>query len=92
MTFAQVSDDAHDVEAGLKGGVRSRKGSLAYMTAQTLAELLASLPEEERIILTLYYVKSLSSAEIAQMLRVPERSVTHVIISGRARLTMGIDL
>ena len=38
------------------------------MTSETLAQLLASLPEEERVILTLHYVRSLSSAEIAAML------------------------
>jgi DNA-directed RNA polymerase specialized sigma24 family protein len=53
---------------------------------QTLAELLASLPEEERIILTLHYLRSKSSADIADLLSVPERSVTAVIESGKARL------
>jgi len=54
---------------------------------QTLAELLASLPEEERIILTLHYLRSQSSSEIASLLRVPERAVIVVIESGKARLT-----
>jgi DNA-directed RNA polymerase specialized sigma24 family protein len=54
---------------------------------QTLAELLASLPEEERIILTLHYLRSQSSSEIASLLRVPERAVLVVIESGKARLT-----
>ena len=62
------------------------------MTAQTLAELLASLPEEERIILTLHYVRSLTAAEIAEMLKVPERSVTRIILIGRARLTTGLNI
>jgi RNA polymerase sigma factor (sigma-70 family) len=54
---------------------------------QTLAQLLASLPEEERIILTLYYLRSKSSAEIAELLSVPEKSVIAVIESGKKRLT-----
>jgi DNA-directed RNA polymerase specialized sigma24 family protein len=54
---------------------------------QTLAELLASLPEEERIILTLHYLRSKSSSEIATLLSVPERAVIAVIESGKARLT-----
>lgn len=62
------------------------------MTAQTLAEFLASLPEEERIILTLYYVRSLSAQEIAGVLGVPERSVAVVILAARARLTAGLNL
>ena len=53
---------------------------------QTLAELLAYLPEEERIILTLHYLRSKSSLEIADLLAVPERAVIVVIESGKARL------
>jgi DNA-directed RNA polymerase specialized sigma24 family protein len=59
---------------------------------QTLAELLASLPEEERIILTLHYLRSKSSNEIASMLSVPERAVLVVIESGKARLTGELGL
>lgn len=54
---------------------------------QTLAQLLASLPEEERFILTLHYLRSKSSAEIAALLSVPEKSVIAVIESGKKRLT-----
>ena len=54
---------------------------------QTLAELLASLPDEERIILTLHYLRAKSSAEIAALLSVPEKSVLVVIDSGKKRLT-----
>jgi DNA-directed RNA polymerase specialized sigma24 family protein len=53
---------------------------------QTLAELLASLPEEERIILTLHYLRSKTSVEIAALLSVPDRAVIAVIESGKARL------
>ena len=55
-------------------------------TPLTLAQVLASLPEEERIILTLYYLRSKSSADIATLLSVPERAVIAVIESGKARL------
>ena len=58
----------------------------------TLAELLASLPEEERIILTLYYLRSKSSLEIAALLSVPDRAVIAVIESGKARLTGELGL
>jgi RNA polymerase sigma factor (sigma-70 family) len=53
---------------------------------KTLAQLLASLPEEERIILTLHYLRSKSASEIAQLLGVPEKSVQVVIESGKTRL------
>ena len=54
---------------------------------QTIAEALASLPEEERIILTLHYVKAMSPGDIAGLLKVPEKSVHVVIASGRSRIT-----
>ena len=54
---------------------------------QTLADAIASLPEEERIILTMHYLKSMSAAEIATMLGVPERSADAIIKQGKARLS-----
>jgi len=58
----------------------------------SLADALAKLPEEERIILTLHYLRSKSSADIATMLSVPERAVIAVIESGKARLTAILGL
>ncbi len=54
---------------------------------QTIAELLATLPEEERIILTMHYLRGKDSSEIATLLNVPERAVIAVIDSGKRRLT-----
>lgn len=54
---------------------------------QTLAQALASLPEEERIILTMHYLKSMSAADIASLLGVPERSVEAIIRQGKTRLS-----
>ena len=59
---------------------------------QTLADALASLPEEERSILTLHYLKSMSAAEIASLLGVPERSVAAIINQGKARLSALLGL
>ncbi len=59
---------------------------------KTLAEVLEALPEEERIILTLSYLRGMSPAEIATLLQVPQKSVEAVIASGRARLTAQLGL
>jgi len=58
----------------------------------TLTQVLASLPDEERIILTLNYLRGMSSAEIATMLSVPERAVDAVISAGKARLSALLGL
>jgi DNA-directed RNA polymerase specialized sigma24 family protein len=60
--------------------------------SQSIAELIASLPEEERIILTLHYLGAKSAAEIAAALSVPEKSVHAVIESGKKRLSAGLGL
>ncbi|CAN2182659.1 RNA polymerase sigma factor 70, region 4 type 2 [Candidatus Nanopelagicaceae bacterium] len=54
---------------------------------QTLAQAIASLPEEERIILTMHYLKSMSAADIASLLGVPERAVEAIIRQGKTRLS-----
>jgi RNA polymerase sigma factor (sigma-70 family) len=59
---------------------------------KTLAEVLAALPEEERIILVMHYLRSMSPSEIAQQLGVPERSVAAIIAVGRARLSKTLGL
>jgi RNA polymerase sigma factor (sigma-70 family) len=57
-----------------------------------LAEVLEALPEEERIILTLSYLRGMSAGQIATLLQVPEKSVEAVIASGKARLTAELGL
>ncbi len=59
---------------------------------KTLAEVLAALPEEERIILTLAYLRGMSAVEIATLLGVPAKSVEAVITSGKARLTAELGI
>ena len=59
---------------------------------KTLAEVLEALPEEERIILTLSYLRGMSAGQIATLLNVPEKSVEAVITSGKARLTAQLGL
>jgi RNA polymerase sigma factor (sigma-70 family) len=57
-------------------------------SSQSLSDAIAGLPEEERIILTMHYLRSMSTGEIAQTLGVPERSVSAIIEQGKARLLM----
>lgn len=58
----------------------------------SMAQLIANLPEEERVILTLFYLKSESADSIAKRLGVPERAVESVLISGRSRLLASLGL
>ncbi len=57
---------------------------------KSIAEILESLPEEERLILTMHYVYQITAAEIAGKLGVPERAVLSVISTGRSRLISSI--
>ena len=57
----------------------------------TLREFLDSLPEEERVVMTLYFVKRISTSEIATKLGVPERAISAVLASGRARMSSAFN-
>lgn len=59
---------------------------------QTIADVIASLPEEERVILTLHYLRGKSTDEIAALLSVPAKSVANLIESGKARITGQLGL
>jgi RNA polymerase sigma factor (sigma-70 family) len=59
---------------------------------QTIADVIASLPEEERIILTLHYLRGKGVDEIAELLSVPSKSVSVVIESGKRRITSHLGL
>lgn len=54
--------------------------------SQPLQQLLDSLPEEERVILTLHYLRGMSSADIAALLGVNANAVDSVIGAGRTRI------
>lgn len=60
-------------------------------SASSLAELLASLPEEERFILALHYVKGMNTVQIAVSLDVPQKAVVSVIEQGKKRLLTALD-
>jgi RNA polymerase sigma factor (sigma-70 family) len=60
--------------------------------AKTLAEVLKELPEEERIILTMHLLRGLTAPEIANLIGVPERAVSSLIASGKARLSALLGL
>lgn len=53
----------------------------------TLTEFINSLPEEERVVLTLFFVKSYTIEEIASKIGVPERAVGAVLAAGRSRMS-----
>jgi len=77
----------------MRAEVGRSHSKLRYMSKpKTLSEVLAALPDEERIILVMHYLRSMPPSEIAQKLGVPERSVTAVIASGKARLSKVLGL
>jgi RNA polymerase sigma factor (sigma-70 family) len=64
----------------------------ALVDAPDLASLIAGLPEEERAVLLLHYLKGKTTAEIAELLGVPERAVASVLAAGRVRLVEALGL
>lgn len=64
----------------------------AEKPAKTLAEVLELLPDEERIILTMYLLRNMSATQIAESIGAPERAVLSLIASGKARLSAQLAL
>jgi len=56
-----------------------------------IGELLESLPEEERFILSMHYLRSMSPKDISEVLGVPEKAVQSVITSGKSRLLSALN-
>jgi DNA-directed RNA polymerase specialized sigma24 family protein len=65
---------------------------LSYERTQNFGRSSGCAPEEEKIILMMHYLRSMSAIEIAQKLGVPERSVAAVIATGKARLSKTLGL
>lgn len=56
-----------------------------------MAELIAALPEEERVVLMLHFKANLSIVEIAAKIGAPERAVASVLAAARARLQASLN-
>jgi RNA polymerase sigma factor (sigma-70 family) len=53
---------------------------------QSIQRLLDGLPEEERLILTLYYRSEKSSFQIAELLGVPEEVIARMVSTSKTKL------
>lgn len=84
-------DDWNDLSDVVHGCWRSSPTSVEHEAEaeelkQMLAEAIESLPERERLVLTLYYMEELNLAEIASVFDLSESRVSRVLASARFRL------
>jgi RNA polymerase sigma factor (sigma-70 family) len=68
-------------------GVRSEPG-VSPEDKQRIAERIAVLPEREKLVIALYYYENMEEAEIAEVLGVPESSVSQL----HAKAVIGLRL
>jgi len=57
----------------------------------TIAEVISTMPEEERFILSLHYVNGMTTSYIATTLQVPEKAVISVVQAGKRRIFEALD-
>ncbi len=85
-----------DVLSSEQTGSRSFPGVLAEVAAQEMREILSreieSLPERERLVLTLYYYEELTMKEIAAVLEVTESRVCQIHAQAVLRLRAGLKI
>ena len=87
-------EDAHELylyertaEAGLHDrGTDPAKLALGQIAAEDIARALESLPEEYRVVCTMYFIEDFSYQEIADMLGIPVGTVRSRLHRGRRML------
>lgn len=84
-------DDWNDLSDVVHGSWRASSTSPEYQAESEeirtlLAESIETLPERDRLVLTLYYDEELNLAEIAAVLELSESQVSRVLASARFRL------
>src|SRR6266550_5553704 len=78
---------ARSAEAGLGGGETDPLGgTIARMTADEVATALAALPEDYRVVCTLYFMDDLAYQEIADIVGIPVGTVRSRLHRGRKML------
>jgi RNA polymerase sigma-70 factor (ECF subfamily) len=93
-TSMQDLEDAHaaylfmrSAEAGLHGRVDDPvTATIGQMTQEDVAQALEALPEEFRVVCTLYFMDDLAYQEIADVLRLPVGTVRSRLHRGRKML------
>jgi len=84
-------DDWNDLSDIVHGSWRSSSASPEHEVEleelqELIAESIETLPERERLVLTLYYSEELNLAEIGQALELSESRISRILASARFRL------
>ena len=73
-------------EAGLEAADQGHRVLEARLEAAEVASAMARLPEEQRLAVALVLVEGLSYKEAAEVLEVPQGTLTSRLVRGRAAL------
>lgn len=84
--------DRLTAQAGASAGGDDQMDDVAFAATQEhhLAELVAGLPRQQRLAVTLFYVSELTIAEVAAAMGVNEGTVKFHLHQGRERLRLGM--
>ena len=89
--FCEINEDIVDFEANLKNDFMSfTSTNKDELQVHKLNDSFALLPEQQRLVLLMFYILNMSLSEIAELLNVKEAKAKSIVANARKKLNMSI--
>lgn len=89
--FCEINEDIVDFEANLKNDFMSfTSTNKDEVQVHKLNDSFALLPEQQRLVLLMFYILNMSLSEIAELFNVKEAKAKSIVANARKKLNMSI--
>ena len=89
--FCEINEDIVDFEANLKNDFMSFSSTNKdELQVHKLNDSFALLPEQQRLVLLMFYILNMSLSEIAELFNVKEAKAKSIVANARKKLNMSI--
>ena len=89
--FCEINEDIVDFEANLKNDFMSfTSTNKDELQVHKLNDSFALLPEQQRLVLLMFYILNMSLSEIAELFNVKEAKAKSIVANARKKLNMSI--
>lgn len=89
--FCEINEDIVDFEANLKNDFMSfTSTNKDELQVHKLNDSFALLPEQQRLVLLMFYILNMSLSEIAELFNVKEAKEKSIVANARKKLNMSI--
>lgn len=89
--FCEINEDIVDFEANLKNDFMSfTSTNKDELQVHKLNDSFALLPEQQRLVLLMFYILNMSLSEIAELFNVKEAKAKSIVANARKKMNMSI--